>query len=122
MKIKFLLILIFIIFGASVVSAQTTEFTYQGRLTDSSMAANASYDFEFRLYDAASGGNLLGTQTKLGVSVNNGVFTVLLTSARNLPVRLAIWKLESNQPEAQIHSHRLRRVSRLRPRRMRLKV
>ena len=56
-KLFFNLILFVVLFVPSLVAAQTNEFTYQGRLTDGSMPANASYDFEFRLYDAAAGGN-----------------------------------------------------------------
>jgi hypothetical protein len=34
--------------------AQGTAFTYQGRLNVSGSPANASYDFQFALYDAAT--------------------------------------------------------------------
>lgn len=76
MKTKFIagLILSFICVGAAF--AQTTEFTYQGRLTDGGMAPTGSYDFEFRLYDASN--NLLGTLARNGVAVANGSFTVAL--------------------------------------------
>jgi hypothetical protein len=60
------------------VSAQTNEITYQGKLVDNGLPANASYDFEFRLYDAASAGLLLDTRTRLTVVVSNGIFTVQL--------------------------------------------
>ncbi|MFO1506564.1 MAG: hypothetical protein U1F23_05735 [Lysobacterales bacterium] len=33
-----------------------SEFTYQGQLTDAGVPADGSYDFEFALYTAASGG------------------------------------------------------------------
>ncbi|MDQ4120589.1 MAG: hypothetical protein M3209_03980 [Acidobacteriota bacterium] len=78
MTIKFFIVLILLIISAGSAFAQTTEFTYQGRLNDGATAANSNYDFEFRLYDAVSGGNLLGTQTRLGVPVTNGVFAVRL--------------------------------------------
>lgn len=42
----FSLILFVVLFVPSLVAAQTTEFTYQGKLTDGLMAANASYDFD----------------------------------------------------------------------------
>ncbi|MDQ6788628.1 MAG: tail fiber domain-containing protein [Acidobacteriota bacterium] len=59
--------------------AQTTAFTYQGRLTDTSATANGAYDFQFALYDAPTGGTQQGaTQTVTGVNVSNGVFTVQL--------------------------------------------
>jgi hypothetical protein len=72
----FIVIFTLAAFAAQTVSAQTSEFTYQGRLTDGSMPASASYDFEFRLYNA--GGTLLGTFPRSAVSVSNGVFTVQL--------------------------------------------
>ena len=59
--------------------AQTTAFTYQGRLNDTSTAANGSFDFQFTLYDTADGGNQQGsTQTITAVNVANGVFSVQL--------------------------------------------
>ncbi len=63
---------------ASVTLAQTTDITYQGKLVETGLLANASYDFEFRLYDALSAGTLLDTRTRLAVAVSNGVFTVQL--------------------------------------------
>ncbi len=63
--------------GAISINAQTTTFTYQGRLTDNSMAANGSYDMQFRVYDQAANGTQKGiTVTKTAVPVANGVFTV----------------------------------------------
>ncbi len=56
-----------------------TAFTYQGRLTDNGSPANGTYDFEFKLYDAASGGTQVGsTVTQDDVSVSGGLFTVPL--------------------------------------------
>lgn len=62
-----------------IVSAQTTEFTYEGFLNYSGQPANGNFDFEFKLYDAASGGAQQGaTLQRLNVTVTNGVFTVTL--------------------------------------------
>jgi hypothetical protein len=55
-----------------------TAFTYQGRLTDGGSPANGAYDFEFELYDAASGGTTLGTLTVGNSPVTDGLFTVQL--------------------------------------------
>lgn len=56
-----------------------TSFTYQGQLRQNGNLINSSCDFEFRLYDASSGGSQIGTtQTKTNVSVSNGVFTEVL--------------------------------------------
>jgi len=73
---RFALCFLICLSSAIAISAQTTEFTYQGKLTDGSVAANANYDFEFLLFDVASGGAALGTQTRLSVPAANGIFTV----------------------------------------------
>src|SRR2546421_11008089 len=60
-------------------SAQSSTFTYQGRLTDGGPAANGNYDLQFALFDSLSGGTQIGsTQTLNTVAVSNGVFTVSL--------------------------------------------
>ena len=65
-------------------AAQTATFTYQGRLTDTSTAANGTYDLGFALFDAATGGNQIGAaQTRPAVNVSNGIFTVLLDFGAN---------------------------------------
>ncbi len=73
------LILILLIFAAATVAVgQTTEFTFQGRLLDNTLPPTASYDFEFRLFDAEESGNELGSDAQLGVAVNAGAFSVRL--------------------------------------------
>lgn len=64
---------------AGVCSAQVTAFTYQGRLTEASMPATGTYDFQFALYDAA--GTLITSPAPIvrtGVAVTNGAFVVQL--------------------------------------------
>lgn len=56
-------------------SAQSSAFTYQGRLTDNAMAANGSYDIRFALYPALTGGTAAGTQTANPIVVTNGLFS-----------------------------------------------
>jgi hypothetical protein len=64
---------------AGAVSAQSTTFTYQGRLNDTNGPVNGTYEFQFALYDAVSAGNLIaGPLTVLPVTVTNGLFTVNL--------------------------------------------
>ena len=59
--------------------SQTTEFTYQGRLTVSGVAATTPHDFEFRLFTAPTGGIQIGTTlSRPNVSLSSGVFTVPL--------------------------------------------
>ncbi len=67
-----------LLISAVSLSAQTTSFTYQGRLTDGGTAANGSYDLQFVLFDSSSGGSQIGTQTVSTVAVSAGVFTVQL--------------------------------------------
>ena len=67
-----------IVLLAFAAVAQTTDFTYQGKLSDGASPANANYDFQFQLYDAALNGNLIGTQSLTDVVVANGIFTVKL--------------------------------------------
>ena len=59
--------------------AQTTSFTYQGRLTDGTNAANGRYDLTFAVFNASSAGTQFGsTITNTATVVTNGIFTVTL--------------------------------------------
>lgn len=71
---------IFVLASFIGIQAQTTSFTYQGRLTDASMpAASGTYDFEFALFSADSSGTQISTtQSISGVTVNKGVFNIQL--------------------------------------------
>lgn len=63
---------------ASTVTAETA-FTYQGRLSAAGAPAQGSYDFQFRLYNAETGGTAVGSmQSAAAVAVSGGVFSVLL--------------------------------------------
>ncbi len=94
---KLTLIILLNLFSVYAVVAQTadtvnapqtaaTTFTYQGKLTDGSVPAAANYDFEFRLYDAVSGGTQQGaTVQKLAVPVATGIFTASLDFGNQFP-------------------------------------
>jgi trimeric autotransporter adhesin len=84
--LKFLLFSFMLSLAAHTARAQGNSFTYQGRLTDDGVPSNGSYELEFKLYDAASGGTeqpqpspvtiqFTGAQA---VAVVNGLFTVQL--------------------------------------------
>ena len=68
--------------GGSVAQGAVlgTGFTYQGQLTDTSGNPIAGpCDFQFSLWDAASGGAQVGsTQSKTNVSLDNGYFSAAL--------------------------------------------
>src|SRR5689334_3106450 len=70
---------LFALLFAMPVKAQTSAFTYQGKVSDSGTAANGNYDFQFKLYDALSSGTQQGTTATLnGVAISNGIFAVNL--------------------------------------------
>ena len=71
--------LVIALLSVSAVCAQTTSFSYQGRLTDGGTPANGNYDLQFALFDSLANGNQIGsTQTVTNVSVSAGIFTVQL--------------------------------------------
>jgi len=59
-------------------AAQSTAFTYQGRLFIGDVPANGLYDLQFTNYDAATLGNALGGFNTNALAVTNGLFTVTL--------------------------------------------
>jgi len=64
---------------ASSAMAQSTAFTYQGRLNAAGAATNGLHDFRFLLYTAATGGVVVGSPVCADdVEVVDGVFTVQL--------------------------------------------
>src|ERR1051325_5448868 len=65
--------------AAQSVMAQTTTFTYPGKLDFDGVPANGQFDFQFKLFDAASGGNQQGaTLEQLNLAVSNGDYKVNL--------------------------------------------
>jgi hypothetical protein len=63
----------------SLAHAQSTAFTYQGRLTNAGQPAAGTHDFRFRLFDAASAGAQIGTtQCVDNLQVAEGVFTATI--------------------------------------------
>jgi hypothetical protein len=73
--------LLLIICAAGAVRAQTTPFTYQGKLNDGANPANGNYDIQFKLFDTPTVGTGVQqgpTITNATVAVNAGVFSVAL--------------------------------------------
>ncbi|MDX6770961.1 MAG: hypothetical protein SF051_15620 [Elusimicrobiota bacterium] len=62
------------------------KLNFQGRLIDpaTSVPKDGVFSMTFRVYDAASGGSALYTETQSAVPVSNGVFSVQLGSAAAL--------------------------------------
>ncbi|HYO63669.1 MAG TPA: hypothetical protein VER08_08575, partial [Pyrinomonadaceae bacterium] len=84
--LKLLFISLMLLLSAPAALAQGSAFTYQGRLTDGGTAPTGTYELEFKLYDAATGGTQQPQPTPVtiqftgaqAVAVNDGVFTVQL--------------------------------------------
>src|SRR5262249_22558109 len=72
-------LLLLLAFTVAPVAAQSTAFTYQGKLSDNGNPANGNYDLQFKLFDAVSGGTQQGAiLTLTSIVVTNGIFTVSL--------------------------------------------
>ncbi|CAN5734176.1 hypothetical protein BH24ACI3_BH24ACI3_04890 [soil metagenome] len=81
MTIRALFVAILVFLGTSTVLSQTTEFRYQGRLSDGSIPATGSYDMRFTLFSTLTGvpGSEVGSPLEIpGVQVSDGIFTVTL--------------------------------------------
>ncbi|MGC9451841.1 MAG: hypothetical protein ACP5I4_10370 [Oceanipulchritudo sp.] len=74
-----ILILSAIFLAGNGAAAIGTAFSYQGQLLDNDEPASGTYDFQFKLYDAETGGTQWGsTVTVPGKTVENGLFTAVL--------------------------------------------
>jgi hypothetical protein len=79
-------IMLALLVGAINLRAQGTAFTYQGRLTDGTNAANGSYDLTFSLFSVSSGAGQVGsTYPSPATAVSNGLFIVALDFGANFP-------------------------------------
>jgi hypothetical protein len=64
------------------------QISYQGVLTDAggTPVANGTYSLTFTIYDAATGGSALWTETQGAVATASGVFNVILGSVADLDI------------------------------------
>lgn len=92
-RIPAVLIQLLNMFGSiSVVVAQDTAFTYQGRLKVGDVPANGLYDFRFTLYDRPRHGHLIGGPvTNVAVSVSNGLFSTLVDFGEGVFAGESVW-------------------------------
>ena len=84
-KISFTAMWLILFFSLMAMNAfaQTTAFSYQGRLTDMGSPANGDYILQFKLFNA--GGTQVGaTIPDVAVTVNQGVDSIVL-EAINIP-------------------------------------
>ena len=74
-----LLTLTIVLHCAGTVLAQSTAFTYQGKLTTNGNLANGLYDLRFKLFADSFGNTQVGsTATSNAVPISSGLFTVTL--------------------------------------------
>ncbi len=75
---------------ASAATGTFKQINFQGKVVNKTTGTNIadnSYTFVFTIYDAASGGSTLWTETK-SVTVTNGIFQTLLGSDTALPASI----------------------------------
>lgn len=71
-----------------------TQFSFQGSLYQSGVAANGAYDLRFQLWDGfqqGDGSGVSGLITKFDVAVQDGIFTVLLDFGPGAFEDQALW-------------------------------
>ncbi|HLX69669.1 MAG TPA: hypothetical protein VKV04_08595, partial [Verrucomicrobiae bacterium] len=84
----------------STLHAQGTAFTYQGQLQNNGALANGTYNLEFSLFTAPSGGGAVaGPITTNGVVVSNGLFTV------SIDLGSAPWNGETNWLQIKVQTN-----------------
>src|SRR5262249_47332512 len=67
--------------GAAALADVPRLISYQGRLTNASGQPLAGpVNLVFKLYDAATGGSILFTETQNSVALTNGIFAIALGS------------------------------------------
>src|SRR5947207_3966130 len=76
---KLVLLFTIAVIATGTCLAQTSKFTYQGRLTDGGVPANGNYDFQIGLYNSDVGGAEIGTTNSFtNIPVTAGIFTIEL--------------------------------------------
>lgn len=69
---------LFLLLEVNLAPAQSTAFTYQGRLLSIGNPVNGSYDLRLFLYDAATNGSIIAGPVTNSVVVSNGLFTTAI--------------------------------------------
>lgn len=91
---KTILSFILLLAGYVTLFAQAPKtLTYQGKLSDGGGPLNGTYSLTFRIYDAATGGTALWTETSTNVSVTGGNLSIILgkTTPVNVQTDKPLW-------------------------------
>src|SRR6059036_3592052 len=92
MKTRLSLLVSVLLFVPCALVAQSTVFTYQGRLISAGAPANGLYEMSFSLYDALTNGNPIGSPVTVApVPVSNGLFTATLDFGANAFIGADRW-------------------------------
>jgi len=84
--LKTVVALSFLAFTLPLIAADSGQINYQARLLDSyGRRVNGTVNLSFKIYDAATDGNLLWSETQSGVTVQDGVYAVILGSQTPIP-------------------------------------
>src|SRR5215470_12681858 len=81
MKARLSLLILILLMAGSVrwMQAQTTAFTYNGRLNENGNPVTGLYDFRFIIFDSSGGTtSVAGPLPAPSIGVTNGLFTVAL--------------------------------------------
>jgi hypothetical protein len=88
-----LLCLLIVLCATDSLRAQSTTFTYQGRLNDGGSPATGNYDLTFTLFNSAilTTPVIAGPATNSAVAVTNGLFTVQLNFGASIFTGTNYW-------------------------------
>lgn len=90
---------------------QGTAFSYEGQLNNNGSPATGTYNFQFLLYTSSSGGSAVaGPVATNGVTVSNGLFTVLIDFGAS------VWNGSTNWLEVDVESNGVSSFTILSPR------
>src|SRR5947209_18842832 len=98
-KLTLCVLLLNLLAGMSPANAQSTAFTYQGRLNFNGAPVSGNYDFQFAVYDASAlGKQVAGPLTQTSVNVVVGLFVARLDFGPGVFTGPARWLQISYRP------------------------
>lgn len=90
-----------------------TAFTYQGRLTDAGVPATGSYDMQFTLFGASTGGSVVGSPVTVSpVAVASGLFTASLDFGASAFTGSKRWLEIGVRPAGSVNAYTLSHLDR----------
>jgi len=84
MKKPFLMFLVGLLIASAAMAAVPSQMNVQGRLLNAGSPMTGSHPADFKIYDAATAGNLLWTENS-SLIVQGGIFTAIIGSTTPIP-------------------------------------